>query len=62
MAKYSFSIERDLELDRQPAVGLVVPGHEDRAAGVAVQPMHDARPQRPAAAAEAGAKVELQAR
>ena len=49
-----------LELDRQPVMGLIVPGHENRAAGVAVQSMHDARPQRPAAAAEAGAKVELQ--
>ena len=49
-----------LELDRQPAMGLVVPGHEDRAAGVAVETMHDARPQRSAAAAKAGAEVELQ--
>ncbi len=41
-------------------MGLVVPGDEDSAAGVAVEAMHDARPQRPAATAEAGAKVELQ--
>src|SRR5262249_34858526 len=48
-----------LELHGKLVMGLVVPRDEDRAARVAVEAMHNARPQRAAAAAEAGAEVVL---
>ena len=56
MAKYSFSIVRFWNCSGELVVGLVGAGDEDHAAGVAVEAMDDARPQWPAAAAEAGPK------
>ena len=41
-------------------VGLIGAGHEDHAAGVAVEAVDDARPVQPAAGAEGRAEVELQ--
>ena len=49
-----------LELRRQLRVRQVGAGHQDHAAGVAVEPVDDARPGRSAAAAQAGAEVKLQ--
>ena len=49
------------ELFGQLGMGLIVAGDENHAAGVAVEAVDNARPARPAAGAEGGAKMELQA-
>ena len=56
IAKYSFSIVRCWNLRAKLEVGLIGAGHEDHAAGVAVEAMDDARAVQPAAALKAGPK------
>ena len=59
-AKYSFSIDAGGELLGQFGVGLIVAGHQDHAAGVAVEPVDDARPAQPAGGAQGRPEMELQ--
>ena len=51
-AKYSFSTVRFSNCAGQLHVHLIGLGHDHHAAGVAIQPMHDARPRRSAGRAE----------